>query len=91
MRIPSVFCFMTMLAHSGNAQSSTLEPIHVSPGTVLNFHLQTRLNPGAGNEVDILPSGTLLRVRILDSIDSNVEQDGAEFRAWLFPRSSQAE
>ena len=52
MRIPSVLCLMTMLANSANAQSSTLEPIQVSPGTVLTFHLQTRLNPGAGNEVD---------------------------------------
>jgi hypothetical protein len=52
MRIPSVLCLMTMLANSANAQSSTLEPIHVSPGTVLTFHLQARLNAGAGNEVD---------------------------------------
>jgi len=80
MRIPSVLCFLTMLAHSANAQSSNLEPIHVSPGTVLTFYLQTRLNPGAGNEVDVLPSGTLLRVRILDPIDSSVDRDGAEFR-----------
>ena len=80
MRIPLVLCLMTMLANSANAQSSTLEPIHVSPGTVLTFHLQTRLNPGAGNEVDVLPNGTLLRVKILDSIDSNVDQDGTEFR-----------
>ncbi len=30
--------------------------------------------------MDVLPSGTILRVKILDSIDSNVDRDGAEFR-----------
>jgi hypothetical protein len=47
---------------------------------VLTFHLQTRMNPGTGNDVDVLPSGTLLHVKILDSIDSAVERDGAPFR-----------
>ena len=82
MRIPpvAVLCFLALVADFSNAQSSSLEPIRVSPGTVLTFYLQTRLNPGSGNEADILPGGTLLRVRILDSIDSNVDRDGAPFR-----------
>jgi hypothetical protein len=81
MRIPSVvvLCIATMLAKPVHAQTSTLEPIHVSPGTVLTFHLQTRLNPGTGNDFDILPSGTILRVKILNSIDSAADRDGSEF------------
>jgi hypothetical protein len=82
MRIPSVvvLCIAAMLAKPIHSQTPTLEPIHVSPGTVLTFHLQTRLNPGTGNDVDDLPSGTMLRVKILDSIDSAVDRDGSEFR-----------
>jgi hypothetical protein len=82
MRIPSVvvLCIAAMLAKPVRSQTSILEPIRVSPGTVLTFHLQTRLNPGAGNDVDVLPSGTILRVKILDSIDSAVDRDGSEFR-----------
>jgi hypothetical protein len=82
MRIPSVvvLCVTAMLAKPIHSQTPTLEPIHVSPGTVLTFHLQTRLNPGTGNDVDDLPSGTMLRVKILDSIDSAVDRDGSEFR-----------
>jgi hypothetical protein len=82
MRIPSlvVLCIATMLAKPVHSQTSTLEPMHVSPGSVLTFHLQTRLNPGTGNDVDILPAGTVLRVKILHSIDSAVERDGSEFR-----------
>ena len=66
MRIPSVLCLMTMPANSANAQSSTLEPIHVSPGTILKFHLQTRLNPGAGNEVDRKPIKRMLQGTLVD-------------------------
>jgi hypothetical protein len=82
MRIPSVvaLCIAAMLAKPLHSQTFTLEPIHVSAGTVLTFHLQTRLNPGTASDVDVLPSGTVLRVKILDSIDSAVDHDGAEFR-----------
>jgi hypothetical protein len=81
MRIPSVvvLCIAAMLAKPTQSQTSSLEPIRVSPGSVLTFHLQTRLNPGTGNDIDILPSGTVLRVKILDSIDSAADRDGSEF------------
>ena len=81
MRIPSivVLCFATILAKPVHAQTSTLKPIHVPAGSVLNFHLQTRLHPGSGNDMDILPGGTVLRVKILDTIDSAADRDGYEF------------
>jgi hypothetical protein len=41
--------------------------------------LQTRLNPAGGDALDALPKGTVLQVKILDSIDSAVDRDGAEF------------
>jgi hypothetical protein len=72
-------CLLVILAKSAQAQSSILEPIHIPSGTILTFHLQTRLNPGAGNDVDVLPKGTVLRVKMLDPIDSKVDRDGAEF------------
>jgi hypothetical protein len=82
MRIPSVvvLCITAMFAKPVHSQTSSLEPIRISAGTVLIFHLQTRLNPGTRNDVDILPSGTILRVKLLDSIDSAVDRDGSEFR-----------
>ena len=60
-------------------QSSRIEPVHVSAGTVLTFYLHARLNPTSGDSVDGLPKGSLLRVKMLDSIDSSVNADGAEF------------
>jgi hypothetical protein len=63
-----------------HGQSLGIEPIHVASGTVLTFHLQTRLNPKDGNEIDVLPKGTVLRVKMLDAVDSGVDRDGTEFR-----------
>ena len=76
-------CFLSVLASTAHGQSSGVEPLHVPAGTALNFYLHTRLNPSAGDAVDTLPKGTVLRVKILDSIDSNVNRDGAEFRGSL--------
>jgi len=76
----AVLCLTSVFATTANAQKSTLEPIAVSAGTILTFHLQTLLNPGSLNEVDALPRGTVLKVRMLDAIDSGVNRDGAEFR-----------
>jgi hypothetical protein len=82
MRIPTVvvLCITAIFAKPLRSQTTALEPMHVSPGTVLTFHLQTRLHPGTGNDVDVLPGGTVLRVKILGSIDSAVDRDGSEFR-----------
>jgi len=81
MRLPTVvvLCITAIFAKPLRSQTS-LEPMHVSPGTVLTFHVQTRLHPGTGNDAGVLPSGTVLRVKILDSIDSAVDRDGSEFR-----------
>lgn len=56
-----LLCRMEMFARSANAQTSILEPIHVPSGAVLTFHLQTRLIPGAGNELDVFPQLTCIR------------------------------
>jgi hypothetical protein len=50
---------------------------------VVTFHLQTRLRPAGENEVDTLPRGTELQVKLLEAIDSNTERDGAEFHGTI--------
>ena len=65
----------------GQTSGSTPVPVHVTAGTVLTFYLHARLNPISGDSVDGLPKGTLLRVKILDSIDSAVNADGTEFHS----------
>ncbi|MGB7847656.1 MAG: hypothetical protein WBL63_18740 [Candidatus Acidiferrum sp.] len=76
----ALVCVISVFASQVHAQKIGIEPIHVAAGAVLTFHLQTRLNPGSLNETDVLPRGTVIRVRMLDPIDSNVDRDGSKFR-----------
>jgi hypothetical protein len=76
----AVLCFLGTLVFQTEGQKSSVEPISVPSGTVLTFFLQTRLNPGSGNEMDVLPRGTVLKVKMLDGIDSAVDRDGSQFR-----------
>lgn len=62
---------------------SRVEPLRIPPGTVLAFHLQTRLHPTAEDPLDALPQGTVLHVKILRPIDSTVDRDGSEFHGWV--------
>ncbi len=78
-----VLCSLAMLAAPLRGQKPTVEPIHVAAGTVLTFYLQTRLHPAHENAIDTLPRGTEIRVKILGSIDSSVDRDGAEFHGVL--------
>lgn len=72
--------FMSGLMGSVRAQRADLEPLHINAGTIVTFHLQTRLHATGENETDKLPRGTILRVKILESLDSDVDRDGTEFR-----------
>jgi len=72
-------CFLICLATFAQTQKAAVAPVHVAAGTVLTFHLQTRLNPSSENETDKLPKGTVLKVKLLQSLDSSVDHDGTEF------------
>ncbi len=80
-----VLCVASVFALSSFAQVSTpgIEPIRVSAGAVLAFHLQTRLRHTEGDPIDAFPKGTVLHVKVLGPIDSNVDRDGSEFRGTI--------
>jgi hypothetical protein len=72
-----VFCLA--ITSLSLAQTSIVKPMHIPAGTVLTFYLQTRLNSSDANAVDLLPKGTQLNIKMLDSIDSATTRDGSEF------------
>jgi len=72
-------CFVCVCGGTARGQNANIEPIHAQLGAVLTFHVQTRLNPTDRNEMDVLPRGTVLRVRMLNGVDSNLDRDGSEF------------
>jgi hypothetical protein len=77
--LTTLLCVAAVFVLPSKAQVPGVEPLHVPAGTVLTFHLQSRLNPTEANELDSLPKGTTLQVRILEAIDSDVNKDGSEF------------
>jgi hypothetical protein len=78
-------CAVCVFAGISSAQtaSSGVEPLKVQAGTILAFHIQTRLRPVAADPFDALPQGTVLHVKILRPIDSTVDRDGSEFHGWV--------
>jgi hypothetical protein len=79
----AVLCSICLLASVTHAQSPAIAPVRVAAGTVLKFHLQTRLKPTADDSMDAMPKGTVLQVKMLDAIDSDVDHDGTEFHGSL--------
>jgi hypothetical protein len=63
--------------------SSTVAPLRIPAGTIVTFQLQTRLKATALDALEGLPKGTLLRVKLLDSIDSAADRDGSAFRGLI--------
>jgi hypothetical protein len=72
-------CSVSVFGGAARGQNVNIEPIHAQLGAVLTFHLQTRLNPPDKNEMDVLPRGTVIRVKMLNGMDSSVDRDGSEF------------
>src|SRR5690242_1210234 len=82
----SVFAAVSsaQVASGLNANSgSRVEPLRVPAGSVLAFHLQSRLHPAAEDPLDALPQGTILHVKILKPVDSTVDRDGSAFHGWV--------
>jgi hypothetical protein len=65
------------------SQNASIHPLQIPAGAIVNFELQSRLNPSASDPADALPAGTKLRVKILENIDSRVDQDGSAFQGIL--------
>jgi hypothetical protein len=73
-------CAISLFAMTVQGQNSGIAQIHVESGTVLSFHVQNRLNPSAADVLNVLPKGSVLKIRILNSVDSTLEQDGTPFQ-----------
>ena len=76
----AALCLVGSFATTTLGQAFKIEPVRVSAGTVLTFYLHARLDAASGDSLDSLPKGTLLRVKMLDSINSAIDADGTEFR-----------
>ncbi|HTZ75240.1 MAG TPA: hypothetical protein VMB47_15055 [Candidatus Aquilonibacter sp.] len=82
-RTAIIAALFTLFAVPGFSQSASIAPLEIPAGAVVSFQLQSRLNPSASDPADALPAGTPMRVKLLDAIDSHVDQDGSSFRGVL--------
>jgi hypothetical protein len=78
-----VAAIVTLFAVPSFSQSASIAPLEIPAGAVVNFQLQSRLKPSASDPADALPAGTPLRVKLLDTIDSHIDQDGSAFQGVL--------
>jgi hypothetical protein len=79
-RFAVILCVFGVFAGSADCQASRIEPLRISAGTILTFHLQNRLRTAADDAMGNLPEGTVFKVKMLDSIDTSVNHDGSAFR-----------
>ena len=81
--LPGVVCVIVLSTASTYGQNANIQPVHAAAGTVLTFYSQTLLHPAKGNVLDVLPRGTAVKVKLLESVDSDLDRDGLEFRGVL--------
>jgi hypothetical protein len=79
----AVLCVTSLFAITADSQTSRVVPLHIAAGTVVTFHVQSRLRPSDGDALNPLPPGTPLPVKLADAIDSTKNRDGSEFRGTL--------
>src|SRR5262249_27899804 len=81
----------TLFATQAASQTSAVVPLRVAAGTVVTFHVQSRLRSSASDALGALPQGTTLQVKLTDSVDSTQSRDGAPFRGTLVSGISSGE
>ena len=81
--VTAVTTLFALFAAPSFGQSASISPLEIPAGAVVDFQLQSRLSPSASDPADALPAGTRLQIKLLNAIDSRVDQDGSEFQGVL--------
>jgi hypothetical protein len=81
--ITAATALFALFAAPSFSQTANISPLEIPAGAVVSFQLQSRLSPSATDPADALPAGTTLRIKLLNAIDSHVDQDGSEFQGVL--------
>ncbi|HEV2616465.1 MAG TPA: hypothetical protein VGU63_07640 [Candidatus Acidoferrales bacterium] len=82
-RLAAVLFALGLFSLSAWSGAPELGRVHVSAGSVVNFQLQTRLKASNHDAMDEFPAGTVIHVKMLETIDSTRDADGTPFRGVL--------
>jgi hypothetical protein len=73
-------CVACLISAGAGAQTVAVKPIQFMSGTVLTFHLQTRLKVDAGDVLNDFPADATLQVKMLSSTGPAANPDGIPFQ-----------
>lgn len=79
----AILCAASLFAVTSEAQTTAVVPLRIAAGTVVTFHVQSRLRTAGNDALGAIPQGTQLQVKITDPIDSTQDRDGSAFRGLL--------
>ncbi len=82
-RLAGVLFAVSLFSLPAWSAPPAISQVHVTAGSVLNFQLQTRLKASNSDAMDEFPAGTVVRVKMLETIDSTRDADGTPFRGVL--------
>ncbi|MGB7025550.1 MAG: hypothetical protein WBD73_17310 [Candidatus Acidiferrales bacterium] len=82
-RLATVLFAVSLFSLPAWGAPPSIGQVRVHAGSVLKFQLQTRLKASNSDSMDAFPAGTVLRVKMLETIDSTRDADGTPFRGVL--------
>ncbi|HKV27232.1 MAG TPA: hypothetical protein VJN90_03020 [Candidatus Acidoferrales bacterium] len=82
-RLAAVLFAVSLFSLSAGSAPPAIGQVHAAAGSVLNFQLQTRLRASNSDAMDEFPAGTVMHVKMLETIDSTRDADGTPFRGVL--------
>lgn len=78
-----LLCVVLSVPSSADGQTSDVPALRFAVGTIVTFHVQSRLRPEMDDTLNGMPQGTAMQVKLLDAIDSTQNRDGSSFRGTL--------
>ncbi|HVA72327.1 MAG TPA: hypothetical protein VNF02_04375 [Candidatus Limnocylindrales bacterium] len=82
-RLAIAACAIALLSLPAWSGGPEIPQVRVAAGSVLNFQMQTRLKSSRADAMDQFPAGTVMRVKVAQSINSARDADGTAFRGTL--------
>src|SRR5215475_5510601 len=78
-----LLCVVLSVPSSADGQTSDVPALRFAVGTIVTFHVQSRLRPEMDDTLNGMPQGTAMQVKLLDAIDSTQNRYCSSYRGTL--------
>jgi hypothetical protein len=79
----ALLCLALFNPAKADCQAPEVPPLRFAAGTVVTFHVQSRLRSEGDDTLNGLTQGTAMQVKLRDAIDSTQNRDGSSFQGTL--------